>query len=60
MVDQRTKFARLGNSADFVGEFRADKEVAVRVLKGQVQLAFISPENLISNPRFRNMLLSQI
>ena len=30
-----------------------------QVLKGHVQLVFISSENTICNPRFRNMLLSE-
>ena len=59
MIDQRSKFARLGISTEFVGELQADEEAVARVLRGEVQLVFISPENIICNPKFRNMLLSE-
>ena len=37
-----------------------DKDVIRRVLDGHVPLVLISPENLTSNPIFRNMLLSRV
>ena len=59
MIDQRSKFEPLGMSVEFVDEAQTDEEAVMRVLKGEVQLVFISPENIICNPRFRNMLLSE-
>ena len=57
MIDQRSKFTCM--STEFVGELQTDDDAVARVLKGQVQLVFISPENIICNSRFRNMLLSE-
>lgn len=52
MVDQQAKFSPKGlrtdfDFADFVGEAQSDKEAEVRVLNGESQLVYISPENLI-------------
>ena len=41
-----------------MGEAQTDPAVISRVLKGNVQLLYISPENLLNNPRFRLMLLT--
>ena len=41
-----------------MGEAQTDPAVISRVLKGNVQLLYISPENLLNNPRFRSMLLT--
>ena len=30
-----------------------------QVVKGEVELVFISPENIVTNPMFRNMLLTK-
>ena len=60
MIDQQSKFARYGLSTEFVGEAQTDKEVSKRVLNGKVQLIFITPENIVENPMFRNMLVSKI
>ncbi len=57
MIDQRSKFTC--TSIEFVGELQTDDDVVAQVLKGHVQLVFISSENTICNPRFRNMLLSE-
>ena len=58
MMDQTAKFSPWGLVTDFVGEAQVDSEATKRVLNGLAQLVFISPENIINNPRFRNMLLS--
>ena len=58
MVDQHHKFAERGIKAEFVGEAQADKAVVAKVLRGDLQLLYISPENLLNNRNFRSMLLS--
>lgn len=58
MKEQAARFSALGLSAEFVGEAQTNVDVKLRVLKGEVQLVFISPENLLCNTVFRNMLLT--
>ena len=43
MMEQRSKYTTQGVCSEFVGEL--------------VQLLFISPESLLSNPQWREMLL---
>ena len=57
MLEQRNKFTMQGVSCEFVGELLQDVESMTNVRKGLVQLLFISPESLLSNPRWREMLL---
>ena len=59
MMEQRSKFVPRGLNAEFVGEEQTDKSIIQRVIKGKVQLVFISPESILNNPMFRNMLHSQ-
>ena len=59
MIDQRSKFAIHGMLTEFVGEAQTDKSVTARVLNGDVQLVYITPENIVENPLYRNMLLSK-
>ena len=59
MMDQKAKFLTAGVSTEFVGEAQTDNDAIRRVTSGVVQLVFISPESIIENPRFRNMLLSR-
>ena len=58
MMDQRAKFVGMGISAEYVGEGQKDPTAWRRVLNGEVQLIYISPENLLCNPQYRNMLRS--
>jgi len=58
MIDQQQKFVLKGIRAEFVGEAQTDVAVIQRVLQGNLQLLYISPENLINNTRYRSMLLS--
>ena len=44
MIDQKDKF---------VGEMQDNPESVKRVLKGSVQLVYISPESIICNPVYR-------
>ena len=60
MMDQQSKFTSLGLLVEYIGESQHDKSVIQRVLHGQVQLMYITPENIMDNPMYRNMLLSNI
>ena len=59
MVDQRAKFTAFGLKAEYVGTVQEDPGVVHQVLAVDVQLLFISPENILNNKHFRGMLLSQ-
>lgn len=59
MIDQQAKFTAMDLSTEFVGEAQENREVVSKVLNGDVQLVFISPENLINNKSYRDMLLSK-
>lgn len=56
MMDQATKFSLKGVSTSDIGEAQDDPEAVKRALHGQSQLIFISPESLINNEIYRNML----
>ena len=58
MIDQQAKFTAMGLRTEFVGEAQDNREVVLDVLNGDVQLVFISPEILINNKSYRDMLLS--
>lgn len=60
MMDQCAEFTSRGLIAEFVGEAQTDKAVISAVLDGKVQLVYITPENVIENPKFRNMLQSTV
>lgn len=59
MMDQKAKFTPRGLVAEFVGEAQTDHQAASRVVNGKVQLVLISPESLLNNCMYRNMLLNQ-
>ncbi len=59
-MDQSAKFSPRGLKTDFVGEVQTDDEAQQRILNGESQLVFISPENLIENTKYRRMLLRQV
>jgi len=58
MIEQQRKFLDRGIKAEFVGEAQLDTAVVKKVLEGDLQLLYISPENLLNNKRYRSMLLS--
>ena len=58
MVDQHANFTSRGLKTEYVGESHYDSAVEECILKGEVQLVYISPESLLNNIKFRNMLLS--
>ena len=47
MVDQKKRFQSKGVTIEFVGEAQVDDDSVMAVLKGSVQLVYISPENII-------------
>ena len=58
MLDQRDKYSPRGLAAEFVGGEGNDLTVKARVLEGDVQLVFITPESAIQNKEYRSMFLS--
>ena len=58
MIEQQRKFMERGIKAEFVGKAQLDTAVVKKVLKGDLQLLYISPENLLNNKMYRSMLLS--
>jgi len=58
MREQAARFSTMGIFAEFVGEGQTDPTVKSKVLRGDIQLLFISPENLLCNMAYRNMLLT--
>ena len=60
MIDQTEKFKSWGIAAEFVGEVQQDLEVMRDVKQGQIQLLYISPESVLRNPQWREMLLSTV
>ena len=58
MMDPQQKYSPRGLKTEYVGEAQTDPEVVSKVLKGEVQLVFITPESIISKGSFRHMLLS--
>ena len=47
IIDQKDKFTMKRIDAEFVGEMQDNPESMKRVLKGSVQLVYISPESII-------------
>ena len=58
MMDQRAKFTPRGLTTEFVGEAQSDQATVRKVLRGETQLVLITPESIIGNALYRNMLLS--
>ena len=58
MIEQQRKFLERGIRAEFVETAQLDTAVVKKVLEGDLQLLYISPENLLNNKRYRSMLLS--
>ena len=59
MLDQFEKFSSRGLMVGYVGEGQLDPSVPDRVLKGMYQLVFLSPENIVNDTPYHNMLLTQ-
>ena len=58
MIDQKKKFSLKGIATEFVGEGQTDKDAIGKVVKGDIQLLYISPESILCNTLYRNMLMS--
>ena len=56
MIDQTKRFQGRGITVEFVGEAQVDDDVIMAVISGKVQLVYISPENILTNHRFRSMI----
>jgi len=56
-IDQKDKFVKRGIRTEFVSKAQEDTEAMSAVVSRDIQLVYISPENLLCNPKFRNMLL---
>ena len=55
MVDQHEKFIISGLKTEYLCESNYNKETEVNIIKGEVQLVYISPESLL---KYQRMLLS--
>ena len=60
MMDWKVKLSALGWDVEIVGESKTDKAAFDRVINGEVQLVYISPENIINKSVYRKMLLTHI
>ena len=60
MIEQQEKFLKRGIKAEFVRESQTDPNVDKRVLSGDLQILYISPENLFKNHKYRSMLLTPV
>ena len=49
-----------GIATEFVGELQQDVDAMESVKSGKIQLLFISPESLLNNPQWREMLISPV
>ena len=59
MLEQREKYSTRGICCEFVGELQQDIEAMNNIRRGHVQLLFISPESLLSNPQWREIPVYQ-
>ena len=48
-MDQQAKYSLKGLKVEFVGEAQADPSRKKKVLNGEAQLVFITPENIIEH-----------
>ena len=58
MMDQQSKYREKGLLVEFVGE-ESNCHSKEKILRGEVQLVFISPESAIGNILYRSMFLSR-
>lgn len=59
-MDQKNKLVPRNIVAEYVGDAQDDPSAVSAVLKGQIQLLLISPESILMNPIYRNMLLTKV
>ena len=53
MMDQCAKLTSLGLTAVFIGEAQLNPLEKRKVIKGEVQMVYITPKALIGNPVYR-------
>ena len=58
MMDQHSKYSPRGLCTKFIGEAQHDTKARQRVLDGEAHLIFITPESIMQNKAYRDMLLS--
>ena len=59
MMDQQLRYKNDHFLVELIGEAQADHAVVDKVLNGKVQLLYISPENILENKKYRDMLFTQ-
>ena len=59
-MEQQEKFMAAGVNTEYVGEEQKDvvQMTKRRVINGEVQLVYITPENVLLNSRYRQMFRS--
>lgn len=57
MMEQRSKFTVKGIRAEYVGQLQQDILALAAIKNGEFQLLYVSPECILSNPQWRDMLL---
>lgn len=60
MIDQKEKFTSIGINTDFIAKAHHNLNTVKRIKEGTSQLVFISPESLLNNTQWRDVLLSDI
>ena len=60
MMEQSAKYSVQEITSAFVGELQDDLDTLKNVKTGNVQLLYISPESLLRNPQWRDMLLCSV
>lgn len=58
MMDQKLKYSSKGVQVEFVSDEQGSHQSRSKILQGEIQLVYISPESAIRNPLYRNMFLS--
>ena len=58
MMDQRDKYSEMGLSAEYIAEIQ-EPSVAADVRQGKFQLMFVSPESVIRNSLWKEILTSE-
>ena len=60
MMDQVSNFQARGVKTDFIGDSQTDPSVRKKVLRGELELVYTTPESLINNCVYREMLMSPV
>ena len=60
MMDQCRKYREMGITVEVIGESQSEPSACSHIEKGHYQLLYISPESLIGNPAWREMLRNDV